>query len=193
MYFSAYLRTRSTPAVVVKLSLLWGNLRAVAEGGISSFIVPGRGLCVGKETALIDLAYQFGRVQMLLFYSWCARSLWVFKGRRRVLLTFPQILSFIQNSAFATRSVFILGLALLMPCVRVCCLSRMVHGLMSRQGGIESRCFSALGHAATAHNGIQETLGSYRPTVAVISSTDRSTAGVFAILWAAIGTVSNKQ
>lgn len=108
----AYLQHKLNSSALVKLSLLADNLRRMAEDGVLAFILPGREPPAGTENSFIDMAYQFGLVQLLLFYGWCARSLQMFEDRARALLVFPLVLSFIQNSAFTTPSVVIFGLVL---------------------------------------------------------------------------------
>jgi len=109
---AAFLEHKLESSAAVKVSLLFDNALRLTRDGILATLLPGREPPLGTENSFIDLAYQFGPVPLILFYCWCAIHLRIFEDRRRVLLLFPIILSFIQNSAFTTPSVLILGAAL---------------------------------------------------------------------------------
>lgn len=107
-----YLQHKIDSSAFVKISLLSENLRQMMGDGILALVTPGREPPSGTENSFIDMAYQFGLLQLLLFYVWCILSLRIFEDRYRALLLFPILLSFIQNSAFTTPSVVIFGVAL---------------------------------------------------------------------------------
>jgi hypothetical protein len=107
-----YLQHKIDSSAFVKISLLSENLRHMMSDGILALVTPGREPPPGTENSFIDMAYQFGLLQLLLFYGWCILSLRIVEDRYRALLLFPILLSFIQNSAFTTPSVVIFGVAL---------------------------------------------------------------------------------
>ncbi len=109
---AAYLQHKIDSSAFVKLSLLSSNLSQMMGDGVLALIVPGREPPLGTENSFIDMAYQFGLVQIILFYGWCAMTLRIFEDRYRILFLFPILLSFFQNSAFTTPSVVIFGVAL---------------------------------------------------------------------------------
>lgn len=109
---AAYLHHKIESSAFVKLSILSDNLRSMMNDGILALIVPGREPPRGTENSFVDMAYQFGFVQLILFYGWCIMSLRIVEDRYKILLIFPILLSFIQNSTFTTPSVVIFGAAL---------------------------------------------------------------------------------
>lgn len=108
----AYLQHKIESSALTKISLLAENLRLLMDGGVWAMIMPGREPPLGTENSFVDMAYQFGLVQLVGFYGWCIISLRVIEDRSRALLLFPILLSFVQNSTFTTPSVIIFGVAL---------------------------------------------------------------------------------